>query len=111
MWVIAACGGHLALYEKWHHASAELIPLGQDIVPDSLEALVALLKKSYTEKKFEQLLLVGNQNDLNWVQLLLPEEVANCIVAEIRYPLLEAWFAETPRMQSLNNTLRELLRG
>ena len=111
MWVVAACDGHMALYEKWRYANAELIPLGQDIVPRSLEALVALLRESHAQKQFEQLLIVGSQNDLCWVQSLLPEQVANCVVAEIRYPLLASWFIETPNMKSLNGALHTLLQA
>lgn len=111
MWIIAACGGRMALYEKWRRSAAELIPLGQGIVPHSLEELVALLKKSHTQKKFEQLLIVGSENDLNWVQSLLPEEVANCVIAEIRYPLMASWFSETPHLKALNNALRTLLQS
>ncbi len=112
MWVIAACGGHMALYEKWPKVSGtELIPLGQEIVPASLEALVSLLKRSHASKQFEQLLIVGSPNDLSWIQSLLPEEVANCVVAEIRYPLLESWFQEAPHMKSLGGALSTLLQG
>ena len=111
MWVIAACGGYMALYEKWHRASTELIPIGKEIPPDSPEGLVALVAHHYAAKKFEQLLLVGSQNDLRWVQLLLPPEIANCVVAEIRYPLQSSWFTEMPQTQSLHNTMQSILQG
>lgn len=111
MWIVAACEGHMALYEKGPGGGAELIPIGQDVTPWSLENLVNLLKTYHAQKQFEQLLIVGSQNDLSWVQSLLPEEVANCVVAEIRYPLMAGWFSETPNMKTLSSALRTLLVG
>ena len=102
----------MALYEKRQQGcGAELIPLGQEIVPLSLESLVALLKTKYAQKQFEQLLIIGSANDLSWVQSLLPEEIANCVVAEIRYPLIANWFNETPHMKTLGKALHNLLQG
>ncbi len=109
MWVVAAAEGRIALYEKLAHGGADLIPIGQSITPQSLEALAQFLRQAYAQKQYEQLLIIGSPNDVCWVQSLLPEEVAGCVVAEIRYTLLPSWFQHTPHMPELTHALNNVL--
>lgn len=110
-WVIAASMGCMALFERRKQGGADLIPLGQAIVPGSLNSLLSFLKHSYALKRFEQLLLVGKQSDIGWISSLLPEELQHCLVAEIRYPLNADWWQETPQLKQLGNALVTLLQG
>lgn len=109
-WVVVGCLGNLALFERREQGGADLIPIGQGIVPDSLNALIVLLERSYAQKRFDQVLLVGSQSDMRWIYSLLPEAIKLSVVAEICYSINTDWWKNGVQMKQLGEALSKLLK-
>lgn len=73
--------------------------------PCSIQRLCDLLEDSRMHQRFTQLIVVGSPVDIAWVHASLPPEVARMIVAEVRYPLLNAWFGDAEGMRQLKHAL------
>ncbi len=91
VWVVAACGGMISLFEKG--MSGVLTPMTQDgnAVFASLDAFQKSIDDAEHAHAFDQLVVVGSSSDIAWVHASLPQPAMHHIAAEIEYPLLPAW--------------------
>ncbi len=81
---------------------------GRGVLP-SVDALRALMDENPTARTASQILIVGSGNDIAWVRAALPENLANHINAEIKYPLVPDWFKTASNMgltQAIGNLLQ-----
>lgn len=102
--VLAACGGMTALFEKKGGRALSRVAA----VASSTEQFQQLLDAIQQRPSFQQLLLVGSDKDLMWLQMLLPDHVLKHISAEIRQSLTPQWFSES-NGERLTTALQELL--
>lgn len=91
MWVIAACEGRIALFEK-NNGTMNLICQDKAAVAPSVIEFCHWLKVAYSTERFTQLLLVGSAQDISWLHHCLSKEMAYLICAEIRFPLFASLF-------------------
>ena len=92
MWVVAASGGLISLFEK--NAQGTVLPVAEAPAYTfaSLEDFQKFMSLSEQRHAFDQLLVVGSSTDIAWVHTALPESSTHHVMAEINYPLLPAWF-------------------
>ncbi len=109
VWVVAACEGMLSLFEKTVDAKLKLMPQSEQSVFSSLDNFRDVLALAEDRNQFDQLILVGGGSDIAWVQMSLPSSVSKHIVAEIKYPLIAAWFTSSPTQPQLTQALENLL--
>jgi len=107
VWLLAACNGMVAIFEK-NASKLHLLPQGENMVSPSIESFRAHLTTSAQNEKFNQLIVVGSETDIAWAQALLPPALSKYIVAEIKYPLLQSWFQQSPDLSSLTLALENL---
>lgn len=108
VWVVAACGGMISLFEKQAGGHLALLPCGGEAVFPSMESFHTILKQAEAEHRLEQLVLVGSANDIAWMHHSLPPTIAHHIAAEINYPLVSGWFREPAPLQGLAGALKQL---
>jgi len=110
IWVVAACAGMVALFEKKPGGHLSLLPQAGRPVASSLEGFAHHLAAAADDKKFDQLLLVGSANDISWIRHTLPQQASRSVSAEIEYPLVAGWFADASSGQ-LGSALDNVLAG
>ncbi len=95
IWVLAVCEGMAALFQK--QTNGHLLPLLEDgtNISSFANGLSDRLSNASEHGDFSQLVLVGSGNDISWTQASLPNAVSKHVVAEIQYPLVAGWFAQT----------------
>lgn len=104
IWVLAACGGMIALLEKGPQSKLAPLSHGESVVFASLEEFQHTMNTS----TFDQLVIVGSKGDVAWVHASLPPTATPRIAAEIEYPLLPAWFKQPLPMGQLTHALENL---
>lgn len=109
VWVIAACGGVVAVFHK--QANGNLVPVmdGSNVsalAEDLCERLMLALERA----EFSQIVLVGSANDIAWTQALLPSSISKHVVAEIKYPLISQWFSYPSEERKLVNALENVFK-
>lgn len=109
VWVLAASEGMAALYEK--HRNGELTPVmfRKEASAPLIGDVSIFLERAATSGDFGQLLLVGSPGDISWMLLSLPETVTQKVVAEVKYPLLAAWFGKESGLAPLRQALENVL--
>ena len=100
LWVIAACGGIVAIFQKQNDGN--LIPIADGGIGFA-EGLSGRLSTALEGGELSQIVLVGSANDIAWTQALLPSTVSKRVVAEIKYPLMSDWFSTTRLVKALEN--------
>lgn len=108
-WVMAACEGMIALFEKHADGHLELLPRSEGDSVHSVDRLRACLADVSLGGSTPQLVLVGSANDIAWTEALLPETIAKHIIAEIQYPLVNGWFRGSPDLRQLSHALEQVL--
>ena len=111
VWVLAACEGMISLFDK--HADGTLALLLQEggAVAPSVDHARASIDEALRKGTCTQLVLIGSSKDMAWVQTLLPEHVSHHIVAEIAYPLMSAWFRQSPAMTHMIEALQQVFQA
>ena len=104
VWVVAACSGMIAIFEKRGDSLARKYAGGFA----SLEAFLSAIRAAAENEEFDQLMVVGSPQDVAWVEAALPEAASQRIVAEMQYPLLPAWFTAP---EALTSALSQVLRS
>ena len=110
VWVVAACSGRVALLEK-SRDHLTVIPQGEGNIFPSLEDFSKAIRAAARDGLFDKLLIVGTPSDIAWLQMSLPAEAINRVVAEVQYPLLPAWFNQTPALPDLSHALERVLHS
>ncbi len=110
IWVVAACAGMIALFEKQQNGQLALHPQEGKAVAASPDDFAHHLTRAASSRQFDQLLLVGSANDISWMRHTLPPEAAHSVTAEIEYPLVAGWFAQAEAGQ-LSHALEHVLAG
>lgn len=110
VWVLAACEGMTALFEKGHDGHLRPLPLVGDAASAALDVLRQRLQEASQNGEFNQLVVVGGAGDIAWTQAALPETVSKKVVAEIRYPLIAGWFRSQPDSPVLTQAVEQVLQ-
>jgi hypothetical protein len=99
----------ISLFEK--NPQGKLVPLSHNgsVVFSSLEEFQKAIHQADQAHAFDQLILVGTNNDIGWIHVSLPQSVTRTIVAEINYPLLSAWFKQSLPMPTMTHMLEAML--
>lgn len=105
LWVVAACNGMVSLFQKVGD-HLEVIPHDTGTVFPSFESFSTMLKSAVEQNRFDQLMVVGTNNDVAWLHMSMPEEASSRIVAEVQYPLLPGWF---PNAEQLSRVLTQVV--
>ena len=109
-WLVAACGGMISLFKKEANGNLVLLsPDGETIAP-SIEDFALTMQHAAHNQDFNQLILAGSANDMAWVRIALPDNVAKSSVAELEYPLIPAWFKHAGDMSHLTHALENMLQ-
>jgi len=110
VWVVAACEGMILLFEK--DIQGELLPIikNEPGVFASLEQFQKTIDNADQENSFDQLIIVGSNNDIAWIHASLPQSAMHHIVAEIEYPLISGWF-KMKDFILLSNALKNIFSG
>lgn len=112
VWVVAACEGRISLFAKRSDGSLSPVKQTADLpVLGSIEQFQEIMRHARDAHAFDRLVLVGSSNDVAWVHTSLPEPLAHHIAAEIKYPLLSAWFRPEEGILPLQQALEHVLRG
>lgn len=106
VWVLAACEGVIALFQK--QADGHLSPLSDGHGWLGAEGVRDRLVEASQSSAFSQLVLVGSASDIAWTQASLPASVSQHIVAEIEYPLLSGWFKAPSHISRLTQALEHV---
>lgn len=110
VWVLAACGGMTALFQK--QSDGHLTPLKNEIGTSLFaDTLRDRLTSASEHGDFSQLVLVGSANDISWTQASLPSSVSKQVVAEIEYPLMSGWFSTPSDMGRLTQALENVFQS
>jgi hypothetical protein len=105
VWVVTACEGMIALFEKKKDGSfAPRISEGSAVFP-TVEQFQQAIRDA---DGFDQLVIIGSSNDMAWIHTSLPPAATGRIAAEIEYPLLAAWFKQPPPLAQLAQVLSTL---
>jgi len=107
IWVLAASEGMAALYEKRQDGALSSLPF--IAAAPLVEELRSRLEDAVEDAGCNQLVLVGSPSDLSWMTLSLPPSVIRKVVAEIKYPLLPAWFTSQTGLTQLHQALKTAL--
>lgn len=111
VWVLAACGGMAALFQKQGDGSlAPLLDCGSNI-SSFADGMSDRLVSASENAEFGQLVLVGSANDISWMQTSLPRAAAKRVVAEIEYPLMSAWFEKPADIAKLTQALENVFHS
>lgn len=99
----------MALFRK--QANGHLVPVPEQTPRAySLESVLReQLAQAFEREDFAQLVLVGSANDIAWTQSCLPESISKKVVAEIKYPLMSAWFSSDSQTSKLTQALAHVL--
>lgn len=107
-WVVAACGGLVSLFEKRGDGSLMILSEKSGAVYPSIDQFREHLVASSESGHFNQLVLVGSENDIAWTVAALPQNIISNIVAEISYPLVPNWFKGDSDLPQLSKALGTL---
>lgn len=99
VWVVAACNGMVSVFKKIDH-HLEIVPRQDGLVFPSLEMFSHAIRDAAEHNEFDQLMVVGSDSDVAWVERALPEVAAQRLVAEMKYPLLPGWFNQGTQLTS-----------
>lgn len=111
VWLAAACGGMIALFEKDERGRlSPLVLEGSEGCFASMQSFMQAILAAAREHRFGQLLLVGSANDVAWLRAALPDTVAKFVAAEVEYPLLPAWFRRGDEGRGLTQALGNLFQ-
>jgi hypothetical protein len=105
VWVVAACEGMVSLFTKADSGVISPLPLGNQTVFASLDAFQKSISSAEKQHAFDQLIIVGSNNDIAWVHASMPSQATQHVVAEIEYPLLPAWFKQSLPLPILSHAL------
>lgn len=105
MWVVAACEGMVSLFEKDVRGILAPMLRGGQAVFSSLDAFQKSIDRAEHAHAFDQLVIIGSNNDIAWIHASLPAPATRHIVAEIEYPLLPAWFKQPLPLPNLTHAL------
>lgn len=108
VWVAAACGGVIALFEKKESGDLALLPQEGGAGSGAVDSVIAALLRGAEGNRFDQLVIIGSDNDIAWVEMSLPPEVAKLLVAEIQYPLVKEWLKPGQDFSYLTRALEQL---
>lgn len=108
-WLLVACSGMTCLFEKQEDVLVLQHEHGQSPTFKSPTDLADFLEHAVRDRQFDQLVMIGSENDMAWMHAMLAPEVTQHITAEITYPLLVEWFQESGLTQ-LIQTLRPLIQ-
>lgn len=111
IWVLAACGGMIALLEKKPDGGLMPLPGGDAAVFSSLDQFQQSIEAAKEAGAFNQLVIVGSKSDTAWVYASLPQVATPHISAEIEYPLLLAWFKQPMPLTQLTQALGNVFRA
>ena len=111
VWVLAACAGSAALFQKL--PDGHLMPLSHNdsVIATFTDGLSNHLTTAFEQGDFSQLVLVGSANDISWTQASLPSSVSKQIVAEIEYPLMAGWFRSSADSSQLMQALQNIFNA
>jgi hypothetical protein len=99
----------LVIIEKQKNGHLEVLSMGEDIIAPTIESFQKYMVNAIQGNAFIQLIMVGSANDISWARISLPDNLANKIIAEIKYPLVQQWFRNTSDMKSLSNAVEQVL--
>lgn len=105
VWVVAACEGMISLFEKDTRGVIAPMPQGDQAVFSSLDAFQKSMDNAEHAHAFDQLVIIGSNNDIAWIHASLSAPATRYIVAEIEYPLLPAWFKQPLPLPNLTHAL------
>lgn len=110
VWIVAACEGMIMLFEK--DIQGQLSPILQNDqgVFASLEQFQKTIDNADQANSFDQLVIIGSNNDIAWIHASLPQSAMRHIVAEIEYPLMAGWFKMRDFIL-LSNALQNVFSG
>lgn len=108
VWVVAACEGMVSLFTKTDAGTINPLPLGDQTVFASLDVFHHSIMRAEQQHAFDQLIIVGSNNDIAWVHASMPPEATQHVVAEIEYPLLPAWFKQSLPLSTLSHALESV---
>ena len=108
VWVLGACEGMITLFEKNSQGALQHVSQQDQAVFSSLEQFQKFINQGEASHVFDQLVIVGSSSDIAWIHASLPESVKRYIAAEIKYPLLPAWFKQALPMTSLTHALESV---
>lgn len=107
VWVIAACDGVIALFNKYLDGEPSLLPSGTPSLFYTVEQFRDMIVDAEQTHAFDKLVFIGKSSDIAWLHACVPLEVTRQITAEIQYPLLAGWFKEND-FTSLNVALKNI---
>jgi hypothetical protein len=105
VWVVAACEGMVSLFTKNDSGAISPLPSENQPVFASLDAFQKSLSTAEEQHAFDQLIIVGSNNDIAWVHASMPAHATQHVVAEIEYPLLPNWFKQSLPLATLTHAL------
>lgn len=108
-WLLAACQGKIAIFEKPEQGTLKLVPQNGSAIAPAFDLLTAHLDKARKEGQFSRLVLVGGKSDIAWMRMLVPESISGMVFAEIEYPLMEGWFSDEDDLHHLSDALERVL--
>lgn len=108
-WVIAACGGVVSLFVKMDSERLDLLQQEAADISFSLEQFRNFMLSALLEGRFNQLILVGSQNDIAWIHAALGDSVMSRVIAEIQYPLMQGWFRGEQGLPHLTKSLEQVI--
>ncbi|HEU5048071.1 MAG TPA: hypothetical protein VFT64_09555 [Rickettsiales bacterium] len=109
-WIIAACDGHIALLQQKDGGLVQIAP-EQITVFTSVQAFWQVMDKAVRSNEVDQIIIVGSEGNIAWVQLLLPPDALKRVVAEIRYPLMTRWLEPSSDPEMLVKVLELVLNA
>jgi len=98
LWVVAASEGIITILEKKDHGLAVPCGLDSDALFYSPDAFYRAIQDAAEAQQFDQLIVVGSQNDISWLRAALSNFTTR-IIAEIDYALLPGDFQKTNAQQ------------
>lgn len=108
IWLVAACEGMVSLFEKDMRGKILPVHMVNQPVFASLDQFQKYIDKADHDHTFDQLVIIGSNNDIAWIHASLPISATRHIAAEIEYPLLAAWFKQPLPLQHLTQALERV---
>lgn len=89
LWVLATCKGEIALFQKQGDRLTPCVFPQRETTADTIRDHLLSASDS---GMFQQLVIIGSNEDISLLRHHLPGDAARRIIAEIEYPLTSSWF-------------------
>lgn len=106
VWLLAASGGRVAVFERRKDGSLMLLYRGDARSASGAEAFRQYMETA--QPPLPQLVAIGSKEEIDWLHMVVPEILRGYMAAQMQQHLHAEWFEETPLPTTLQETLGRL---